>query len=161
MKYSVDKKTLEAVVNKIVGDCNKALLYCWEYLQWKLQEEIMIDSYDTWNLARSITYELVDDWKVEVGTNLIYWLVREYWRKPWKFPPMNAIASWSARKGIIDWWVNTWYDNLDREDKSKVFLIARSIAVKGIEWKHTFEKVYEREKNNIVKIFTNYMSWKW
>ena len=161
MKYYIDENQLRKVVNEINKDCNKALLVCWEYLQGKLQEEIMIDSYDTWNLARSINYQLVKDWLVEVWSNLEYAIIREYWRKPWKFPPMNAIASWSARKGIISWWVTTWYNNLHYKDKWIVFIIARAIATRWIEWKHTFEKVYEREKNNIVKIFTNYMSWKW
>ena len=161
MKYYVDENQLKKVVNEINKDCNKALLYCWEYLQGKLQEQIMIDSYDTWNLARSINYQLVRDWLVEVWTNLEYWIVREYWRKPWKFPPMDAIASWSARKGIISWWVTTWYNNLHYKDKGIVFIIARAIAVRWIEWKHTFQKVYEREKENIKKIYLDYMNDRW
>jgi hypothetical protein len=159
MKYYVDEMSLKRVVNDINDKCNKALLYCWEYLQGKLQEEIMIDSYDTWNLARSINYQLVKDWLVEVWSNLKYALVREYWRRPWKFPPMDAISSWSARKWIISWWVTTWYNNLHYTDKGIVFIIARAIATRWIEWKHTFEKVYNREKNNIKDLFLRKMKW--
>lgn len=161
MKYSVDEKVLKNMIKKISWDCNKALMYCWEYLQSKLQEEIMIDSYDTWNLARSINYQLVKDWVVEVWSNLFYAVVRENWRKPWRFPPMDVIASWSARKKIIDWGVNTWYDNLHYKDKGIVFIIARAIATRWIEWKHTFEKVVNRERLNVIKIFRDYMYWEW
>ena len=157
MKYYVDNASLKNIVKKIEKDSNKALLYCWEYLQGKLQEQIMVDSYDKWDLARSINYQLIKDWVVEVWSNLFYAVVREYWRRPWTYPNFDAISHWSARKGIISWWETTPYDSLSNEDKWIVFIIARAIAVRWIEWKHTFENVYEREKANVIKIFKEYM----
>lgn len=161
MKYYVNPNDIKKVCDKIVGDVDKAVMHLWEYLQTKLQEQIMIDSYDTWALARSINYQRVRKGVVEVWSNLEYALVRENWRRPWRFPPMDSIASWSARKGIISWWVTTWYDNLESSEKSKVFLIARAIATRWIEWKHTFENVVNRERVNVIKIFKDYMLWKW
>lgn len=159
MKYYIDESSLKLAVKEINDRINDSLLECWEYLQGKLVEQITIDSFDRWNLARSVNYRLVKDWFLSVGTNLDYALVREYWRRPWKLPNLNAISEWTARKGIISWWVNTWYNNLSYQDKWTVFIIARAIATRWIKWKHTFENVYQREKNNIINLFREKMKW--
>lgn len=151
---------LDNVLNKLQKNSDKALLYCWEYLASKLQEQISIDSFDTWDLARSITYRKVSEWVVEVWSALEYAAVREFWRKPWKFPPLDALVWWTTRKGMISWWATQRYDDLYYKDKGVVFLIARSIARNGIEWKHTFEKVVEKERQNIIDLYTEYMD-KW
>jgi hypothetical protein len=39
-------------------------------------------------------------------------------------------------------------------------LIARAIATRGIEWKHTFRNVFNREKQNILDLYTDLMK-KW
>ena len=156
MKYKVE--WLDKFIKDFTKDTNKALLYIGEYLEEKLKEQIRIDSYDTWTFANSITYRLVRDWVLEVGSNLIYSVVREEWRKPWKFPPLDALVGWTARKGMISWGATSTYDNLDNKDKGTVFVIARAIAKNGIEWKHSFQKVYEREKQNILKIYIEYMN---
>lgn len=161
MKYSVDSQTLNNVLKNVKRDNNKALWYCWEYLAWKLKEAVKEDSYDTWNFANSITWQKVRDWVVEVWSSLDYAIIREYWRRPWKFPPLDVIAQWTARKGMITWWVNTWYDNLHYKDRWIVFIVARAIAKRWIEWKLTFNRVFNAEKNNVYKFYVDYMKWQW
>lgn len=158
MKYTVD--WLDNILKKIKKDSNRALMYCWEYLEWKIKEQLQEDSYDTGALAGSVNHRLLKDWVVEVWTNLDYAVVREYWRKPWTFPPLNAIAWRAARKWMISWWVTTGYNNLHYKDKWVVFVIARSIAIRGIEGKNTFQNVYKKEKQNIINLFNEYMQ-KW
>lgn len=132
-------------------------MYCGEYLQGKLQEELRKDSYDTGNLARSIVYRKVDDYTVEVGSALEYAAVREYGRKPGTFPNLDALVGWSARKGMITGGATQRYDDLYYKDKGTIFLIARAIATRGIEWKHTFRNVFNREKQNILDLYTDLM----
>ena len=158
MKYTV--QWVDKFIKKIEMTSTRALMYCGEYLQSKLREEIRKDSYDTGNLARSITYRKVDDYTVEVGSALEYAAVREYGRKPGTFPNLDALVGWSARKGMITGGATQRYDDLYYKDKSTIFLIARAIANRGIEGKHTFENVFNREKQNILDLYTDLMK-KW
>lgn len=150
---------LDKFIKNTEKDANKALLYCWEYLASKIQEQLQIDSYDTWTLASSITYRKVKDLVVEVWSALEYSAVREYWRQPWRFPPLDALVGWTARKGMISWGATERYDDLYYKDKQTIFLIARAIARNGIKWKHTFTNVLNRETENIRNIFIQYMQW--
>lgn len=155
MRYVIE--WLDSILKKAESCSDKALLYCWEYLAWKIQEQVEQDSYDTWNLARSITYRKVKEWVVEVWSWLEYAAVREYWRLPGTFPNLDALVGWTARKGMISWGATQRYDDLYYKDKSTVFLIARAIATRGIPWQYTFEKVIEREQKNVIDLYTEYM----
>ena len=152
---------VEQIIVILHIDTNKALLYCGEYLQGKIREQLSVDSYDTGALARSVTYRQVEDGVVEVGTNLEYAPIREYGRKPGRFPNLDALVGWSARHGMITGGATQRYDNLHYKDKGTIFLIARAIAVRGIKGKHTFENVYEQEKENVIKLFNDIMAKKW
>ena len=156
MKYTVEG--VDKFIKQVKMDANKALLYCGEYLQGKLREQLSIDSYDTGALARSVTYRLVEDGVVEVGTNLEYAAIREYGRKPGRFPNLDALVGWSARHGMIEGGATQRYDELHYKDKGVIFLVARAIARRGIQGKHTFENVYEQEKDNVVKLFNDIMA---
>lgn len=158
MRYPIE--WLDQVLNNLEMDSDKALLYCWEYLASKFKEQVELDSFDTWQLAESITYRKAGDWVVEVWTDLEYAKVREYWRKPWKFPPLDALVGWSARKGMISWGATMKYDDLHYTDKWTIFLIARKIATEGIEWMYTFNTVYEREYQNVIDLYIELMN-KW
>lgn len=159
MKYKVEG--VDKFISDIKKDANKALLYCGEYLTGKIQEQLIIDSYDTGALARSVTYRQVEDGVVEVGTNLEYAPIREYGRKPGTFPNLDALVGWAARKGMITGGASQKYDTLHYKDKGVIYLVARSIALKGIEGKHTFMRVYEQEKDNIIKLFNDIMAKQW
>lgn len=159
MKYTVEG--VDKFIKQVKMDANKALLYCGEYLQGKLREQLSIDSYDTGALARSVTYRLVEDGVVEVGTNLEYAAIREYGRKPGRFPNLDALVGWSARHGMITGGATQRYDELHYKDKGVIFLVARAIARRGIQGKHTFENVYEQEKDNVVKLFNDLMAKQW
>ena len=152
MKYTVEG--VDKFIKQLHIDTNKALLYCGEYLQGKIREQLSVDSYDTGALARSVTYRQVEDGVVEVGTNLEYAPIREYGRKPGRFPNLDALVGWSARHGMITGGATQRYDNLHYKDKGTIFLIARAIAVRGIKGKHTFENVYEQEKENVILLYS-------
>ena len=160
MKYSVDPKDINKLVKQIEKDSDDALMKCWLYLEGKIRDEMQRDSYDTWKLAESINTQRVSENKIVVWTNLEYALVREYGRRPWKFPPLQALVWWTARKGMITWWVTSRYEDLHYTDKGVVFLIARAIAVNWTQGKHTFEKVVKREEKNIIHLYAELMS-KW
>lgn len=147
----------DKVMNDLENRSKKSLWYCAEYLTSKIKDQLQYDSYDTWNLANSITWNFVSNDEAEVWTNLEYALVREYWRRPWKFPPLDSLVGWTARKGMITWWATQRYDDLHYTDKGVIFVIARAIATRWIEWKHTFENVYNNEKQNIVDLYNELM----
>jgi len=157
MKYRVDN------IDKVLADVEKkswnALEKVWMHLEQKLRQEVKKDSYDTGHLAESITTQKVSNEKVVVWTNLEYALIREYWRRPWKFPPLQSLVGWSARKHIISWWVTSRYEDLHYTDKGKIFIIARAIAVNWIKWKHTFERVINAEKDKFTDLFIKYYQW--
>jgi len=154
MKYYAD---IDLMIKDIEKESDKALAYCWEYLASKISDEIERDSYDTWALARSITW-IKDKDGILVGTNLEYTLIREYGRRPWRFPNLDALVGWTARHGMITWGATQKYDNLHYEDKGVVFVIARAIARNGIEGKHTFENVLNREKQNIIDLYSELLN---
>ena len=144
-------------IDKVIADVEKksgnALLKVWMYLEQKIKQEIQKDSYDTGQLARSINTQKVSDEKVVVGTNLEYALVREYGRKPWRFPPLQALVGWSARKGMITGWATSKYEDLHYIDKGRIFLIARAIAKNWIQGKHTFERTIKTEADKLSTLF--------
>lgn len=158
MKYTV-VQWAEKFIEKVRMTSEKALLYCGEYLTWKVQEQMEIDSYDTGQLASSITYRQVNENLVEVWTSLMYWVVREYGRKPWKFPPPQALVGWTARKWMIDWWATSKYENLSSKDRWTIYVIGRAIAIRWIEWKHTFRNVYNSEKQNVANLYRDLLKW--
>ena len=151
MKYTVQN------IDKVVVDVEKkwgnALYKVWLYLEQKIKQAVEKDSYDTGQLARSINTQKISDEKVVVWTNLEYALIREYGRRPWKFPPLQSLVGWSSRKGIISWWATSRYEDLHYTDKGKIFVIARSIALKGIQGKHTFENTIKSEANKLTTLF--------
>ena len=156
MKYTIEN--LDKVLWQLQKDSDSALMKCWQYLEKRLKEEVWKDSKDTGDLVRSITTVKVSDDEVDVWTRLFYWLVREYWRRPWKFPPLQALVGWTARKGMISWWKTARYEDLHYEDKGTIYVIARAIAQRGIEWKHTFERTLEKERENIKHLYVKYMN---
>lgn len=158
MKYSVDN--IDEIVKWFEDKSSKALMKCWLYLEWKLKEEISKDSYDTGTLARSINTQEVSQDKVVVWTNLEYALVREYWRRPWKFPPLQALVGWTARHWMITGGATSRYDDLHYTDKWVIYVIARAIARRWIQGKHTFERVVKWEKENIINLYVDLMN-KW
>lgn len=158
MKYSVDQQALNKAVKSLQNRSDKALKYCWEYLAEKISLQLKEDKvYDLWTLARSIDYRLVKHWMVEVWSALAYAPIMEYGRKPWKFPPLDALVWWTARKWMIKGGATQKYHSLHYTDKWVIYVIARSIAEKGIKGRHTFQKVADRERKNIQKIYIDYM----
>lgn len=157
MKYTVDQQSLNKVLKNFQNKSDLALEKCWEYLKAKIKDQIYVDSYDLWDLYKSIESRKVRSWLVEVWSAKVYAPVREYGRQPGKFPPFQSLVGRTARKKIIKWWPTSNYENLHYTDKGKIFLIARAIAVKGIKGKHTFQTVVDRERENIKKFYIEFM----
>lgn len=158
MKYYV--KDIDKVIKQVEDKSSNSLLKCGIYLEKKIKEKISKDSYDTWTLSKSINTKQIDKNKVIVWTNLEYAIIREEWRRPWKFPPLNALVWRASRKWMITKNNATKrYNDLYYEDKGVIFVIARAIATRWIEWKHTFQKVVNAEKKNIINLYVKYMNW--
>lgn len=157
MRYSIDQSALNKAIDNLQKKSDNALEYCWEYLKSKIQKQLKFDSYDLWNLARSVWVNKVRPWLVEVWSALVYAPIREYWRQPWKFPNLDALVWWTARKGMISWGATQRYDDLYYKDKWVIFVIARAIAKRWIKWKHTFENVLNQERENIKKLYIQKM----
>lgn len=131
---------------------NKSLIMAWMFLESRLKERVR---HDTGDLKRSITTESVSQNHVRVWSNKVQAYIEERWRKPGKFPNLNALVWWAWRHGMISWKKTQWYDSLPSKDKSVVFLIWRSIARKWIEAKWTFTKVWEQYKSTAIAIYFN------
>jgi len=151
MKYWVDN--IDKVLAEVEKKSGNALEKVWMYLEQQIKKQIEKDSYDTGHLAESVNTQKISNEKVVVWTNLEYALVREYGRRPWKFPPLQALVGWTARKGMISWWPTSKFEDLHYIDKGKIFVIARAIAKKGIKGKHTFERTINAEKDKLSDLF--------
>ena len=158
MKYTIDQQSLNKVLKNLENKSDKALKYCWEYLATKIKEQLKEDKvYDLWTLEWSIDYRLVKHWLVEVWSALAYAPVMEYGRQPWKFPPLDALVWWTARKKMIKGGATEKYNNLHYTDKWVIYVIARGIANKGIKWRHSFQTAVNKERKNIKQIYIDYM----
>lgn len=161
MKYTIDQQSLNKVLKNLENKSDKALKYCWEYLASKIKGQLKEDKvYDLWTLAWSIDYRLVKHGLVEVWSALVYAPIMEYGRQPWKFPPLDALVWWTARKWMIKGGATEKYNNLHYTDKWVIYVIARGIANKGIKWRHSFQTTLNKERKNIQQIYIDYMS-KW
>lgn len=158
MKYSVDTKDIDKLITQIQKTSDDALLKCWKYLEKQIKDEIKKDSYDTGHLAESINTKRTSPDRVIVWTNLEYWIVREFWRRPWKFPPLQALVWRTARKGMITGWATSRYNDLHYTDKGVIFVIARAIAMNWIKGKHTIERVVKREQENIINLYADLLN---
>ena len=100
-------------------------------------------------LRDSITHSIVSPFPNlvgQVGTPLVYGIVMEEGRKPGaKMPPVDAIKLWVVRKLGIP----------PEDADSVAFLVARSIARKGIEGKHMFREGLEVSEQPINQLFNN------
>ena len=108
--------------------------------------------FDTGTYIRAVYSKLIWNDKVRVWNTKWYARIVEYWRKPWKYPPFDALVWWTARKFSLPW-KTLAYKNAKPELKSKVFLVARSIKNNGIEWKDIFQKTYKENRALITKTF--------
>lgn len=108
---------------------------------------------DTGELARSIKPRRVKKLHVRLATNKIQWFVEEFGRRPWRFPNMDAITRRAIRKRIVSGTQSKWYDWLTAKNKGTVFVVARSIAKRGIRARKTFSNHFERFKPFILTHF--------
>jgi len=102
---------------------------------------------NTGKLRASITHSITSQFPNligVVGSPLPYAPVMEEGRRPGaKMPPVGAIQHWVIRKlGIRG-----------KEGRAIAWLIARSIAKKGIEGKHMFQEGFEASEPTINQLF--------
>ena len=120
-----------------------------EKVKQKAKEE---NVFDTWTYIKATYSRLISNDKVRVWNSKNYARVVEYWRKPWKYPPFDALVWRTARKFSLPGKTSK-YDNAKPELKSKVFLVARSIKNNWITWKEIFEKTEKENKKYVTKVF--------
>lgn len=136
------------------------LFKAWSYLQGKRVDWLKADlAYDTGDLIWSIATEFVDSKKVRVWTNKPQWYVIEYWRKPWRFPPLDSLVWWAGRHWFIRGNKTARYNELNSKDKWSVYVLARSISRKGIKPRQTFSRVYKQNADWIINVFSKHMKW--
>lgn len=124
------------------------------------------EAFDTGRLLRSVTTQIIkgnDQLRLLIGSNLDYALFVEEGRKPGKWPNVNDLVGWVARKlrkQGINARVNVTFDQLKQMAKSKkksgeissqakiarqhlaaLYLIGRKIATKGIRQKLIFKRI--------------------
>lgn len=148
MQFVINKNRIN---NKKIQS-KKSLLMAWMFIESRLKERVR---YDTWDLKRSITTESVSQNHIRVWSNKVQAYIEERWRKPWRFPNLNALVWRAWRRGIISGNKTQWYDALSSKEKWIVFVIGRSIARKGIEAKWTFTKVWNQYRSTAIWIYLN------
>jgi len=135
----------------------KALLTTWLYFETKWKEKVKDTAYDTWDYLRSINTKYVGWYKIKVWTNRIQAWIMEYWRKPWKFPNLDALVGWAWRHWFHTWWITKAYNELDSKSKGKVYVLARSISKKGIESRNIVRDLIQQENKNLVEVYRKYL----
>jgi hypothetical protein len=105
---------------------------------------------------RSFTVEIVQD---EKWFNIVfniehYWKYVENGRSPGKFPPIDAILSWIRIKPVVPHPIR----NRVPTTKQLAFLIARSIAQKGIQPTHALQNTLASPQvDNLIEQLCNYI----
>jgi hypothetical protein len=100
-------------------------------------------------LRSSIDYSIISPFPNlvgRIGSPLPYAIVMEEGRRPGaRMPPVDAIKLWVVRKLKVP----------PQEADSVAFLVARSIARKGIEGRHMFAEGLEAAEPHIRQLFNN------
>lgn len=143
-------------VRQIESGLSKALMKGGLKLRDTLIDEV---ARDTGEHAQSITVRKAGANKVRVWSNLPQAKIEEFGRKPGTFPNLDSLVWWAARKWFHSWRKTASYDSLDSHDRGKIYVLARSIARKGIKPKHTYSNTRRRSKNSIVTFIRNAMRW--
>ena len=105
---------------------------------------------------RNFTVEIVQD---EKWFNIVfniehYWKYVENGRSPGKFPPIDAILSWIRIKPVVPHPIR----NRVPTTKQLAFLIARSIAQKGIQPTHALQNTLASPQvANLIEQLCNYI----
>lgn len=120
-----------------------------------LKTEIKSEWFDTGETYEDI-FTRKKDGAIEVGGKMTQFWIAETGRKPGKkMPPLDAMASWTARKHIHDEG-EIPYDQLSSKAKGKVYVIARSIGRKGIPAKHLLTKIYKLHIERLRQLFLSH-----
>ncbi|HNG97393.1 MAG TPA: hypothetical protein PLW93_03930, partial [Candidatus Absconditabacterales bacterium] len=90
---------------------------------------------------------------IQIGSRTAQAVIMEFGRRPLqKRPPMDSLVGWASRHGMIAGGVKS-YANLKSKDKGKVYLLATSIAKKGIKPREIFRKLYNETIDQINAYF--------
>lgn len=142
-------------INDIKRKMSLGVQKSWFFLETKLKQEAEKEkAYDTWDYIRSFYTKNVTKYKVMVWNSKWYARAIEEGRKPWKYPPFDALVWWTARKFNLPGKTKT-YEQADPALKSKVFLVARAIKTKWTKKKEIFKNTYLRNKAWMTRVFTS------
>ena len=147
----------KSALQKVYQTPWKALYKTWLYLETKIKEEIKDEAYDTGDFLRSVNTRKVRENEVRVGSNHIQAWIMEYWRKPGKFPNLDALVWWAWRHWFHKDSRTKPYDSLSNEAKGKVYVLARGIARKWIKPRRIFRDTFERLKKDLNKKYQKFL----
>lgn len=114
-----------------------------------VKELIQADKKSTGDLIKSIDYELIEkanQYIVNIKSLDYLKYVDEGRRAGSKQPPISAIIPWVKRKGI----------RIGKTPEQTAFVIARSIAKKGIKPTNVISKAIEKTNKNIAKLISKH-----
>lgn len=170
----VGKQLRTGVEKRVVDGTRRAMTKTALVGESRIKGIVQREAFDTGMLLRSINSvidQLPNEMKMTIGTNLEYAYFIEFGRKPGKFPNLDALVGWTARKlkaQGINTRVNVSFSQLQdlartggkratkqqqayRAHLSAIYLIGRKIATKGIEQKLIFTRV----QNGLLRFFRN------
>lgn len=98
---------------------------------WKSEVPVYRGQY-----KNSITSNFVDDFRIEVGTNLDYAPILEYGLGEGEFPNIDELRKWVDRK------VNPAEENLDQV----TYLVGRKIMMEGVDENHSLQRAVRKFK---------------
>jgi len=127
------------------------------YLETKIKEQVKDKAYDTWDFLRSVNSRLINEETVRVWSNRIQAWIMEYWRRPGKFPNLDALVWWAWRHWFHKDRKTKPYDALSNEAKGKVYILARSIAKKWIKPRRIFRDTFNKESKKLQEIYTKFL----
>lgn len=108
---------------------------------------------DTGEHVRSIFVKKLRKGVYGIGSETPQAQIEEYGRKPWKYPPFDSLVGRTIRKlgkpGTATW----TYKDQPSETKTAIYFVARKIATKGIEAKHTYSNLLQQHAKRLVKLY--------
>ncbi len=150
----MDVKINQEVLEKVFRAERDALQDTAQYVLQLLREKVKKEAFDTWEFEKSLFVKVIWNWNViQIWSRTAQAVIMEFGRRPLqKRPPMDSLVWWASRHGMIAGWVKS-YANLKSKDKWTVYLLATSIAKKGIKPREIFRKLYNETIDQINAYF--------
>lgn len=149
---------------------DQSLYEVWLFLASKLKRKVKVDR-GLQRASITVNKRELKQGKITVGSNLIQARIEEYWREPGKFPQLDPLVWWTARKGFHKAGQSKKYNQLGKNKRytSKWKLSAKTkeelrakfityrvwvgIAENGIKKTQVYSKTMQQQKERLEKLF--------